>query len=426
MARTPRAASHAQLVVLLGALSAFGPLSMDMYLPGLPAMARDLSAPAWAAQLTITTSMLGLAGGQLIAGPISDALGRRRPLLAGLAAYLVTSLLCAMAPSIWTLLAFRLFQGAAGAAGIVIARAIVRDLHTGVAAARFFAMLMLVGGLAPVLAPLVGGQLLHVTDWRGIFVVLAGIGAVLLLWAWWMLSETLPAPRRHGGGLVQTLHVFAGLVRDRPFLGYTLSAGLVFAAMATYISGSPFVLQDIHGVSPQLFSLLFALNAGGIMLASQTSRALVGRYGPRTLLTAGVLLGAGGGLGVLVSVLAGLGLAGLLPSLFVTVSSVGMVLPNAAALALADHPRTAGSASALLGLTQFATGALAAPLAGVGGSHTALPMAIVMATLPLAGLACLFGLAGRHRPFEHRDSDPATEGGEREPAPRAPRATINP
>jgi DHA1 family bicyclomycin/chloramphenicol resistance-like MFS transporter len=396
MPRTPSLPSHGRLVVLLGALSAFGPLSMDMYLPGLPSMARELSAPAWAAQLTITTSMLGLAGGQLVAGPISDALGRRRPLLAGLAAYMVTSLLCAMAPNIWTLLAFRLIQGAAGAAGIVIARAVVRDLHTGVAAARFFALLMLVGGLAPILAPLVGGQLLHVTDWRGIFVVLAGIGALLLLAAWGMLAETLRAERRHGGGLVATVAVFGGLLRDRPFMGYTLSAGLVFAAMATYISGSPFVLQDIHGVSPQLFSLLFALNAGGIMLASQTSRVLVSRYGPRRMLTVGVVIGAVGGLGVLVSVLADLGLAGLLPSLFVTVSSVGMVLPNSAALALADHPDTAGSASALLGLTQFATGALAAPLAGVAGSHTALPMAIVMATLPLVGLGCLFGLAGRH------------------------------
>jgi len=393
MARSPRLLSHGRLVVLLGALSAFGPLSMDMYLPGLPSMARDLSAPAWAAQLTITTSMLGLAGGQLVAGPISDARGRRRPLLIGLAAYMVTSLLCAMAPNTWLLLAFRLIQGIAGAAGIVIARAIVRDLHTGVAAARFFALLMLVGGLAPILAPLLGGALLHVTDWRGIFVVLAGIGALLLLAAWTMLAETLPAPQRHGGGLVATLHVFRGLVRDRLFLGYTLSAGLTFAAMATYISGSPFVLQDIHGVSPQLFSVLFALNAVGIMLASQASRSLVGRYGPRTMLTAGVAIGVVGGLGVLVSVVADLGLAGLLPSLFVMVSSVGMVLPNSAALALADHPRTAGSASALLGLTQFATGALAAPLAGVGGSHTALPMAIVMATLPLAGLACLLLLA---------------------------------
>jgi DHA1 family bicyclomycin/chloramphenicol resistance-like MFS transporter len=393
MPRSPRLLPHGRLVVLLGALSAFGPLSMDMYLPGLPSMARDLSSPAWAAQLTITTSMLGLAGGQLVAGPISDSRGRRRPLLIGLAAYMATSLLCAMAPNIWLLLAFRLIQGAAGAAGIVIARAIVRDLHTGVAAARFFALLMLVGGLAPILAPLVGGELLHVTDWRGIFVVLAGIGALLLLAAWAMLAETLPAGQRHRGGLAATLHVFGGLVRDRPFLGYTLSGGLTFAAMATYISGSPFVLQDIHGVSPQLFSVLFAFNAVGIMLASQVSRSLVGRYGPRAMLTAGVSIGVVGGLGVLVSVVADLGLAGLLPSLFVMVSSVGMVLPNSAALALADHPRTAGSASALLGLTQFAAGALAAPLAGVAGSHSALPMAIVMATLPLAGLACLLVLA---------------------------------
>jgi DHA1 family bicyclomycin/chloramphenicol resistance-like MFS transporter len=398
MRRTPRPPSHGQLVVLLGALSTFGPLSMDMYLPGLPAMARDLSAPAWAAQLTITTSMLGLAGGQLVAGPISDTLGRRRPLLAGLAAYMAASLLCALAPTVWVLLALRLVQGCAGAAGIVIARAVVRDLHEGVDAARFFAMLMLVAALAPILAPLVGGQLLHVTDWRGIFVVLAAIGAALLAAAWWVLAETLPEPHPDGGGPVATLHVFGGLLRDRPFMGYVLSAGLTFAAMATYISGSPFVLQDIHGVSPQLFSLLFAVNAGGLMLASQLSRKLVGVHGPRRLLDAGVGIGAAGGIGVLVSVVAGLGLGGLLPSLFVMVSSIGLVLPNAAALALADHPRTAGSASALLGLAQFAIGAIAAPLAGVGGSHTALPMGIVMAVLPAAGLACLFGLAGPTTP----------------------------
>ena len=397
MRRTPRPPSHGQLVVLLGALSTFGPLSMDMYLPGLPAMARDLSAPAWAAQLTITTSMLGLAGGQLVAGPISDALGRRRPLLAGLAAYTATSVLCALAPNVWMLLVLRLAQGCAGAAGIVIARAVVRDLHEGVEAARVFAMLMLVGGLAPILAPIVGGQLLHVTDWRGIFVVLGAIGAALLIAAWWLLAETLQERHRHRGGLVATVHVFGGLVRDRHFMGYVLSAGLTFAAMATYISGSPFVLQDIHGVSPQVFSLLFAVNAGGIMLASQLSRKLVVRHGPRRLLDAGMAQGALGGAGVLVSVVAGLGLGGLLPSLFVMVSSIGLVLPNSAALALADHPRTAGSASALLGLAQFAIGAVTAPLAGVGGSHTALPMAIVMAVLPAAGLACLFGLAGRRQ-----------------------------
>ena len=308
MARSPRLLSHGRLVLLLGSLSAFGPLSMDMYLPGLPSMARDLSAPAWAAQLTITASMIGLAGGQLIAGPISDALGRRRPLLAGLAAYMATSLLCAVAANIWLLLGFRVIQGAAGAAGIVIARAIVRDLHTGIAAARFLALLMLVNGLAPILAPLVGGQLLQVTDWRGIFVVLAAIGAVLLVAAWAMLAETLAPQARRGGGLPATVRVFGGLVSDREFMGYALAMGL--------IAGSPFVLQDIYGASPQLFSLVFALNAGGIIAASQVSRALVDRLGPRTLLNAGASMSALGGLGVLTAVVFDVGLAMLLPSFF--------------------------------------------------------------------------------------------------------------
>jgi DHA1 family bicyclomycin/chloramphenicol resistance-like MFS transporter len=395
MARSPRLLSHGRLVVLLGALSAFGPLSMDMYLPGLPSMARDLSAPAWAAQLTITTSMLGLAGGQLVAGPISDALGRRRPLLAGLAAYVAASLLCAMAANIWLLLAFRVVQGAAGAAGIVIARAIVRDLHTGVAAARTFALLMLVNGLAPILAPLVGGELLHVTDWRGIFVVLAGIGALLLLAAWAMLAETLAPQERHAGGLAATVSVFGRLVRDREYVGYALAMGLAFGAMAAYIGGSPFVLQEIYGASPQVFSLLFALNAGGIVVASQVGRALVDRVGPRALLDAGVTMSAVGGLGVLSSVIFDVGLPLLLPSFFVLVACIGLVFPNATALALADHPRTAGSASAGLGLSQFAIGALAAPLAGVAGSHSAVPLAIVAATLSVGSLVSLFALSGR-------------------------------
>src|SRR3954471_14525626 len=199
---TPRAAEPASLppvgmIVLLGALSTFGPLSMDMYLPGLPDLTRDLDAPAWAAQMTITTCMAGLAAGQLVAGPLSDKLGRRGPLLAGLAAYAFTSGLCALAPSIWWLLTLRLIQGLGGAAGIVIARAIVRDRYEGSSAARIYSLLMLVAGLAPILAPLAGGQLLHVTDWRGVFLALAVVGVALLLAAARWLAESLAPALRH-------------------------------------------------------------------------------------------------------------------------------------------------------------------------------------------------------------------------------------
>jgi DHA1 family bicyclomycin/chloramphenicol resistance-like MFS transporter len=256
---------------------------------------------------------------------------------------------------------------------------------------------MLVNGLAPILAPLVGGELLHVTDWRGIFVVLAVIGAVLLLAAWTMLAETLAPDARHGGGLASTVRVFGRLVGDREYMGYALALGLAFGAMAAYIGGSPFVLQDIYGASPQVFSLLFALNAAGIVVASQVGRAVVDRYGPRTLLDVGVSMSAVGGLGALASVLLDTGLPTLLPSFFLLVSCIGLVFPNATALALADHPRTAGSASAGLGLSQFAIGAVAAPLAGVGGAETALPLGIVAAVLSVGSLVSLFVLSGRAR-----------------------------
>src|SRR5215213_6158326 len=199
-----RRMSSPGVIAILGALTAFGPVSMDTYLPGLPELSRDLGASASETQLTLTACLFGLAAGQLMAGPASDALGRRRPLLAGLAGFTLASLLCAAAPDVWSLVAARVLQGVAGAVGIVIARAIARDLHSGDALARFLAVLMLVNGLAPILAPIVGAQLLHVTDWRGIFVVLAGLGLLLLAWAAVLLPETLDPERRHRGGLATT------------------------------------------------------------------------------------------------------------------------------------------------------------------------------------------------------------------------------
>lgn len=394
----PQAASasgirRVRLIVILGALSGFAPLSIDMYLPALPQLGRDFGASASQTQLTLSACLLGLALGQVLAGPISDAQGRRRPLLIGVACYALASLLCVVAPSVGILTLLRFVQGFAGAAGIVIARAIVRDLYSGVEAARFFSLLMLVNGSAPILAPIIGGQLLRFTTWHGVFVTLAIIGALMFLAAATGLRETLPADSRQTGGLRAILETFRRLLTDRSFMGYALSCGLAFAAMFAYISGSPFVLQEIYGVSPQLFSILFGTNALGIVIAGQVSGRLVGRVAPRRLLTLGLVACATGGVALLAVVAAGLGLAAILPALFVVVASLGFILPNATTLALTGHPRTAGSASALLGVLQFSIGAAAAPLVGIGGATTSLSMALVIAALSCSALVVFMLLA---------------------------------
>src|SRR6266487_2534179 len=382
-----RGLRRVQFVFILGALTAFGPLSIDMYLPALPSLSRDFGTGASQVQLTLSACLLGLALGQTIAGPISDALGRRRPLLVGLTAYALVSLLCVVAPSVFVLVGLRFVQGCAGAAGIVIARAIVRDLHSGEALARFFSLLMLVNGLAPILAPLFGGLLLRFTSWRGVFIVLAVIGALLLLASATGLGETLPPERRQSGGIRATIMTFRQLLASRSFVGYALSCGLAFAAMFAYISGSPFVLQDIYGLSPQSFSVMFGVNALGLMTAGQINGRLVGRVPLKRLLAGGLTATATGGVALLAVVITGgIGLVGILPSLFLVVSSLGFVLPNATALALSGHPRSAGSASALLGVLQFAIGAAAAPLVGAFGARTALPMSVVIATLGCSAL----------------------------------------
>ena len=379
--------SQLRLVVVLGGLSAFGPLSLDLYLPGLPALARDLGAPASAAQLTLTACLAGLALGQLVAGPLSDRYGRRRPLLTGVALYALTSLLCAAAPSIAVLVVLRLAQGLAGAAGIVIARAVVRDRLEGDAAARLFSSLMLVGGLAPILAPIVGAQLLKVLDWRGIFVVLAGAGLALLAAAL-ALPESLPPERRRSGGLATVARTVRSLAADPGFLSYALCGGFVLGAMFAYIAGSPFVLQDIYGLTPQAFSVAFAVNGLGIMAAASVNRRLVGRLRPATLLRAGVTQSALGGVLLLTAVLTGAGGRwGVLAALFLVVSCVGLVGPNTIALALARHGEVAGTASALLGVIQFLIGAVAAPLVGIAGDDTAVPKAVTIVVLALGAVA---------------------------------------
>lgn len=399
-----RADRNAGLLVtlILGGLTATPPLAMDMYLPSLPEVTRSLHAPAATVQLTLTACLAGMALGQIVVGPMSDRWGRRRPLLAGLAVYVLATALCALAPNVETLVAFRLAQGLSGAAGIVIARAVVRDLYDGVAMARFFSTLMLISGVAPIVAPLIGGQILRVTDWRGVFVVLTVVGALLAVVVWTRLPETLPPARRHGGGVGETLGSMRRLLADRAFTGYLLAGGFAFAALFAYIAASPFVIQEIYGASPQTYSLLFGLNSVGLVIVGQINgRVLVGRVRLDRVLAVGlavVILAATGLLLMAAGVFGDVGLVPVAAALFVLMSAMGVTLPNTQALALMRTRQHAGSASALLGTSSFLIGAVASPLVGIAGEHTAVPMALVQLAAALVALVCFMGMCRPWRP----------------------------
>lgn len=376
------------IAIVLGSMTAIGPLSIDMYLPSLPMLAADLQASTSLTQLSLTACLLGLALGQLVMGPLSDARGRRAPLLASLAVYAVVSFLCAIVPSMWGLIALRFLQGMAGAGGIVIARAMVRDLYSGSELTKFFSLLMLINGLAPIAAPIIGSQLLKYTSWHGVFTVLGALGLLMIAAAYFGLSETHPQDRRSTGGVRTTLSTFGGLLKDKEFMGYACTQGLVSAAMFSYISGSPFVLQNIYGASPQAFSLFFALNGFGLILATQITGRLASRYGEMRLFVAGLFLSCGGSLALLAAILLHGPLWSVLLPLFVSVSSTGVVNTAGFSLAMQNQGKTAGSASAMLGLLPFIAGSAAAPLVGIAGSDTAVPMGVVIACCGLGAAGC--------------------------------------
>ncbi|GAA2819508.1 multidrug effflux MFS transporter [Kitasatospora sp. CM 4170] len=377
-------------VAVLGGLVALGPLTTDLYLPGLPAIAQDLAAEPAAVQLTLTFSMLGVAVGQLVLGPLSDRLGRRPPLLAGLLVYTLASAVCIVAPSLPVLVIGRFLQGAAGAAGLVVGRAIARDRFEGVAMLRFLASISLISGLAPMLAPFLGAQLLRVTSWRGTFGALTALGLLLALVAFGALRETLPPAARHRGGLTTTLRTMGSLLRDLPFLGLLLTGTFAFGSLFGYISGSSVVLQHVYHVSPQTYGVLFGLNSLAIVAVTQLNgRVLARRFTPGALMLAGLgaAVAAGAAL-LLVTTVWDLGLLGVCPALFVLMGSFGIVLPNTAARALSlVAPRSAGSASALLGTGNFLCGAVVAPLSSLGGRPSAALLATVVLTCALLSAA---------------------------------------
>jgi DHA1 family bicyclomycin/chloramphenicol resistance-like MFS transporter len=334
---------------MMGAFTALPALAIDAYLPALPRLTADLSTTPATAQLTLTAVLVGLALGQLLVGPLSDSLGRRRRCWSG-SARSRSPVPCAPSrrrPARWS--ACGSSRAWPAAPVLVLTRAIVRDRYSGAAAARVFASLMLVMGVVPVVAPVLGAQLLRFTSWRGIFLGLTGVALVLLAVGVRALPETLPLERRHASGLPTTLRAFGMLLRDLRYVGYVLASSLIMAGLFAYIAGSPFVLQNVYGLSAQEFSVVFAGIAAGLIALSQVGARVVARTGPRPLMFGGLAMAVVGGMGVLVVVLLDLPLAVLLPALFLSVASVGLVGPNATALALADHGAHAGSASALLG-----------------------------------------------------------------------------
>lgn len=365
--------------IILGALSAFGPLSMDMYLPSLPELTRNLQTTTSFAQLSITACLIGLALGQIVLGPYSDAHGRRVPLLAGLILFTAASLLCAFATSIAWLIPLRFIQGLAGAAGLVLSRAIARDLYSGPALTKFFSMLMAINGIFPILAPIFGGLILRFTNWRGVFIVLMIIGACLFLGALLFVRETLPRNRRIASGLTSSLSAIGTILRDKVFISYAFVQGLIMGAMFCYISGSSFVLQDIFHISPQLFSVFFAINGTGIVLMSQLAGFLAGKIDGEKILGVGVTIAFIGSIGLFSSLFlhSAILLAVLLP-LFLIVSMVGLVNTTAFSMAMQSQGRVAGSASAILGMGMNLIGAVLSPFVGVLGSGTYLPMAVLI------------------------------------------------
>jgi MFS transporter, DHA1 family, multidrug resistance protein len=371
-----------RLVLIVGGLTIFGPLCIDMYLPALPRISADLHASTSAVQLSVTGCLIGIALGQLVIGPISDRKGRRGPLFMGLALFIASSLACSVASSVLMLDGFRFLQGVGGAAGVVISRAIVRDLFEGPTAARFFSTLMLVTGLGPIIAPQIGAVILRFTSWRGIFLALAVAGSVLLVVSFVKVPETLPMDRRHSGGLRTIVATMVEVGRDPTFVGYAIVVMLGFGAILAYIAGSSFILQGIYGISPQLFGTIFGINAAGMVVGAQINGHFVHRLGSGPLLSIGLTCMSTGSLLFLVAVITGWGgLAAVLPSFFLVLFGLGFVTPNATALALQNHPNSAGAASALMGSAQFLFGAALAPLAGIGGDKDALPMAVLMMSL---------------------------------------------
>jgi DHA1 family bicyclomycin/chloramphenicol resistance-like MFS transporter len=359
----PRGEAYYRLAVILGALTAMGPLAIDMYLPALPTIAREMASSTASVQVSLAVYFIGLACGQAFYGPVSDRWGRKRALYFGLTLFSASSVGCAMAGDVTALIALRFLQALGGCAPLVVPRAVVRDYFDQRGSVRMLSVLMLVMGLAPILAPLIGGQLLVNFGWRSVFWVLAAYGAFWLVIVTMFLPESLPPARRRRQRAVDVVATYLGLLRDRTYIGYVLTGALIFAGLLAYISGSPFVFIEVFRVPPEQYGLFFGVNAIGIIVASQVNRWLANKYDARHIIGAVLPVSVTAGAVLLIDYIA----------------THGFIMPNTTALAMAPHGAVAGSASALLGTVQFVLGASAGALLGALGNGTAVPLAAVIA-----------------------------------------------
>lgn len=389
MGMTPRPRLTPALLAVLSFLAAVGPFATDLYLASFTAIARDLDAPASSVQLTLTAFLLGMGIGQLVLGPLSDQLGRRPVLVISLGVFALASVLMVFSPNIGIFIALRALQGIAGAAGVVVSRAIAVDLSEGAAAIRAISLIAMFVGLGPLIAPPIGGAVLQLADWRAVLATLAGISVVMCSLAALFVPESLPAEARRSSGLQTTLGSFADLLRTRDFLTLMCIFGLGFGSMMAYISASPFVGQVILEMSPLAYSLAFTAGALAMILANSINVRLAGRVLPQRMLLLGTALSLAAGIALTALAATNtLSAVSFVACAFALTGGTGLIMSNASALALALTAGARGAGSALLGATQFTVGGLASPLVGAWGEHTALPMAVFVlaaSTLSFSG-----------------------------------------
>ncbi|WP_040980851.1 Bcr/CflA family efflux MFS transporter [Oceanobacillus jeddahense] len=393
MQHNPTGAARFGLALLLGLLAFLGPLNIDMYLPSFPEIAQDLDTSATLVQASLTACLLGLAIGQLFAGPISDAQGRRKPLLIATFLFALASILCAVAPNIVILIAMRFLQGLTASAGVVLSRAVVRDVFSGQALTKFFSLLMVINAIAPMIAPMIGGFILSFewTSWKSIFYFLSIVGLLMVTIVAMKLKETLPAHKRIPSSAGASIKTMGSLLKDRSFIGYALVVGFIHGGSFAYVSGTPFVYQDIYGVSPQVFSVLFGING----LAIITGSFLIGRFSgiilEKTLLQVAVVTALVATALLLIMTIIEGPLTLIVLFIFIYMITMGMILTSTFTLGMAKQDHRAGSASAVLGMLPLLLGSIFSPLAGINEA-SAVPMGMILFTTTLIGFIVFFTL----------------------------------